>query len=126
MALLVPSLRAAPALVALAFLSFPACTSSVGGGISTGGEGAGGAPVCGSCYEVYVNGGITCGPGDSADAWRQLANCACSVDGCYDACSTSFCASLPVTGPAPGDTTDMCSTCLGTSCTAQLSNCASN
>jgi hypothetical protein len=80
--------------------------------------GTGGLPACSSCYEVYINGGIPCGPGPSVDAWHELANdCACEGK-CVGACKVSFCQSLPA---------DMgCSTCLATSCLATEMNCANN
>jgi hypothetical protein len=99
-------LRAAvPSLLLL--LGIPACP---------GNDLPGGA--CGTCAEVYTNGGYPCGPGPAADAWHALASCACGAGPCNAACLASFCVSKPAD--------QMCSECLGTSCAAPTSACASN
>jgi len=89
------------------------------GGTDISGGYGGGGPACSSCYEVYVNGGIACGPGSAIDAWHELANsCACGTSKCVAACSASFCQNLPA---------DMaCSTCLAGACLAAEMNCANN
>lgn len=101
-------LRAA-ALSLFALLGFAACT---------GGDLPGGA--CSTCADVYTNGGIVCGPGPSADAWRTLSDCACGSGPCFSACTGAgnFC----TTGPATKD----CSMCLADSCAAATAQCAAN
>ncbi len=83
------------------------------GGDNGGPRGEGGA--CGTCADVYVNGGIPCGPGASADAYDALALCACA-GGCGTPCGGNFCVGAPA---------DMaCGECLLASCTAQQKSCA--
>jgi hypothetical protein len=81
--------------------------------------GTGGSPACTSCYEVYVNGGITCGPGPSVDAWHELANsCACGDGKCVGKCTQTFC---------QGMSADMdCGACLESTCPSAIANCAAN
>jgi hypothetical protein len=111
------SYTAALTLSTVAWLAVAACSSAVSGEIGTSGAGGGG-PACGSCYYVYANGGIPCGPGDSADAWRTLSLCACGSGKCASACTMSFCASLPA---------DMtCGECLVATCSAEEMGCAGN
>ena len=97
-------------LTAFLLLAVAACSGNDVGG-------SGGAPACTTCAEVYVNGGVPCGPGPSVDAWEALARCACSGP-CVGSCTQSFCISL---------SSDMnCGMCLATSCTAQEMACANN
>jgi hypothetical protein len=101
----------AAALACLAFIMTAACSGNDIGG------GEGGAPACTTCAEVYINGGIACGPGPSVDAWHALANCACSGP-CVGSCIQSFCV---------GTSADMnCDMCLAQSCSQELSNCGMN
>lgn len=114
---------AATALFVLSLLGAAACSSA------NEYAGSGGGASCDTCYNVYVNGGIACGPGPSADAWNGLALCACGEvptagDGglvpspCASACTASYCLSKPA---------DMaCGTCLVAKCAAQESACAAN
>jgi hypothetical protein len=88
----------------------------LGLGACTGNDLPGGA--CSTCGDVYTNGGIACGPGPAADAWRTLADCACGTGACAFACQASFCQTLP---------TDMtCSDCIAMSCVSEAADCASN
>ncbi len=79
---------------------------------------------CGTCSEVYTNGGITCGPGPAADAWRTLSFCACGNGPCSGSCTSSFCQTLPATDlPDAGEN---CGDCLAMNCASQLANCSQN
>jgi hypothetical protein len=98
---------AAAALALLVLLGPAACT---------GNDVPGGA--CGTCAEIYTNGGITCGPGPAADAWRTLADCACGTGVCAFPCQQSFCQSKPAD--------QMCGDCLAMSCSSQIATCAGN
>jgi hypothetical protein len=92
-------------------------TGGTGGSGGSGGGGSGGTPSCGTCAEVFTQGGIVCGNTDGADAWQALATCACA-GACADACSASFCMTAP--------TDPTCSTCLGTSCPSETTDCSMN
>jgi hypothetical protein len=105
----------AAALSLFVALTFAACSSSSSTNDETNPDGG---LVCGSCAEVYTNGGIPCGPGNSSDAWETLAQCACGAGPCTSACRPSFCMTLPA------DKT--CGACLIMSCAAQEMSCAAN
>jgi hypothetical protein len=102
----------AAALVGFGILAAAAC-----GGSNIEG-GGGGGPACSTCYEVYVNGGIACGPGGPVDAWETLAHCACGAGPCNGACVDTFCDSLPADM--------MCAVCLSAMCSAELAGCGNN
>ena len=95
-------------------LAIAACSGSD----SEGGGGAGNGDACGTCAQVYTNGGISCGPGSATDAWETLAHCACGGGVCAQACTASFCMTLPADVK--------CGECLMTSCSAQEMGCAAN
>ena len=107
-----------------AFVVAAACSSA-----NEYSPGGGGGPVCGTCADIYTNGGIVCGPGSSSDAWEALALCACGgkpvgdagtiqPSPCESACYASFCDSLPA---------DMgCGACVASKCSAQVSSCGGN
>jgi hypothetical protein len=108
------TLARAPFLACFVLLAVAACT----GNDIIGGGGGGGVPGCSTCYEVYVNGGVPCGPGPSTDAYQNLYNCACQTPGCFDACAATFCVSMSA---------DMtCGTCLAKSCNTVEMACAAN
>jgi hypothetical protein len=88
----------------------------------TGNTVPGGA--CGTCAEVFTNGGITCGPGPSTDAWRALADCACGAGVCAPQCGSSFCQTHPALDDPDGGNT--CGDCLATNCSAQATACSQN
>lgn len=93
-----------------------ACSDDAGsGGTGTNPDGG---PVCDTCANVYTNGGIVCGPGSSADAWRALSLCACQGSTCGSTCGGNFCNSLPAS--------DTCGACLVQFCSAQTMTCAAN
>lgn len=102
-------LRAA-ALFTLVLTGLASCS-----GTGIGAAGAGGS-ACGTCADVYINGGIVCGPSENSDAWQALAQCACGRGPCAAACSASFCTTKPA------DQT--CGDCLAMSCTALENTCA--
>jgi hypothetical protein len=109
------------ALTVLLTFHLVACSSGGGNGIPVpdAGESADivGTPgVCGTCAYTYVNGGIACGPGSSADAFDALSACACAGP-CASACNT-LCTNLPAD--------QMCGQCLMQSCAEQVSRCAEN
>ena len=111
-------LRAAPPSLLL-LLGIAACANSS--------DLPGGA--CGTCAEVYTNGGIACGPGPAADAWRALSLCACGgTDAgpsvCASQCTSSFCQTLPTLNTPDGGQT--CGDCLAMKCSAQVSSCSMN
>lgn len=119
--------RSALALGALGigFLFIAACESSDGGnaggaGGSGGGGGAGGSggvETCGTCADVFTNGGVACGGTSSSEALAALVACACNGP-CAKDCSASLCTNVP------SDAT--CGGCLETSCAAAQMNCAAN
>ena len=102
-------------LVLFVLLTGVACSNSSSTNDETNPDGG---LACGSCAEVYTNGGIACGPGDSDDAWQELALCACGVGPCTSACRASFCGSMPADGN--------CGACLIKSCASQEMSCADN
>lgn len=92
------------------------------GGAIAGSGGDNGGPRnsddgCGTCAQVFVNGGITCGPGPSSDAFDALSLCACTGP-CASACGASLCSTLP----ADKD----CGTCVSTSCVEEEMACVEN
>jgi hypothetical protein len=112
---MVPTLLRAAALSLLVLFPFAACSSSSS---TNGPTSPDGGLSCGSCAEVYTNGGIACGPGDSSDAWQALALCACGAGPCASVCMPTFCTILPAD--------EDCGMCLITSCAAQEMDCAAN
>jgi hypothetical protein len=127
-----PRLPAALTLSLVALVaSFASCSDDAGsGGTATTADGG---PVCDTCYNVYVNGGIVCAPGTSSDAWRSLSLCACGNGICADVCGDNFCSSMPAN--------EACGACLigqgegldagepdggFPSCAAEEANCAAN
>jgi hypothetical protein len=105
----------ASALALLVPLFAAACSGDAVGAYNA--TGLGGGPPCSTCSDVFVNGGITCGPGPSVDAWQALENCACAGP-CESACTQSFCVNKPVD--------QGCGTCMQASCTTQWQTCTSN
>jgi hypothetical protein len=96
-----------------------------GGGKGGGGGGSGGASDtpdtsggdgCGTCAQVFVNGGVPCDGTKSNDAYIALIHCAC--DACISGCSDTICSDLPSNG--------MCGDCLSMSCQAETQACADN
>jgi hypothetical protein len=75
---------------------------------------------CGTCAEIYSNGGIVCAPTASSDAWQSLDDCACGAGPCGPMCAGT--GNLCATGPA----NVACSACIATSCAVQVSECAAN
>jgi hypothetical protein len=126
-----PSWPAALVLAALSVLALARCSNGETGAGGAGGSGsggtggaggaggAGGGPdveACGTCADVFTNGGVAC-DGAPSDALSALEACAC--DGpCASACGASLCTS------APSDPT--CGACLEMSCAAQSAACAAD
>ena len=91
--------------------------SAFGGSSAFTGTGAGGDCVP-TCAQAVAEGGVPCGAGGSALAdYNSLQKCAgCSDTGnCEGICGASLCES----GPSSGD----CTSCLQTSCAAELFTC---
>lgn len=112
-------------LLALVFLGVSACKAGesqggAGGFGGTGGEGGAGgtggdAPACGTCAQVFTQGGVPCD--DSAsEAYNALLACACGP--CATACGASLCASVA--------SDQACGVCLDASCGAQHIACATH
>ena len=117
------------ALAALGVLTLARCSNGessnaggAGGSGSGGSGGAGGAgggmevPACGTCADVFTNGGVACDT-SSSDALEALKTCACQGP-CASACGPSLCTS------APSDMT--CGACLETGCAAAQKACAAD
>src|SRR3954454_5236145 len=74
--------------------------------------------LCGTCSDVFVNGGVVCGGTSGSDAWDALSLCACGDGPCASACGGSLC---------NNESSDlMCGTCLVDSCSKQEKACADN
>jgi hypothetical protein len=96
------------------------CACKGGGIAGSGGDNGGprsGDDGCGTCAEVYVNGGIACGPGPSSDAFDALSLCACA-GACDNACGASLCTTQPAD--------EACGACLTMNCAAEEMTCAQN
>jgi hypothetical protein len=107
-----------------AMLLATACGKGSGGG--PGGGGAGGESgdtsdtaggfQCGTCAQVFVNGGVVCDGTKSSDVYTTLLHCAC--DACVAQCSDTLCAGLP--------SNSTCGECLVASCNDEEMACAAN
>lgn len=114
--------RIAPLASLALILALVACqkgdSQNAGGtGGAGGGGGAGGVEtvLCGSCAQVFSNGGVPCDT-SASELFDALTWCACNT--CGAACGASLCSQKPSSAT--------CGACLEQACGYEVQECAKN